>query len=285
VTHERPIVILGAAGQLGQEFVRRLPNAIAWDRQACDITNSSILRTRIETGCPSIVLNCTSYNRVDAAELEPTPAFAVNALAVRELARICRDIDCLLVHFSTNYVFGRERTRQTPYREEELPEPVNAYGVSKRLGEDFVIAECPRHLVIRTAALFGRATGSRHNFLENMRAKAESGQTVRIVADQVVAPTTTHDLAAATLHLVATEARGIYHVNGPDAATWFELAKTYLEQVGLVDRVVPVTTQELGAPAPRPTYSVLSIDHYAATGGPMPRSWHDAVEDYRRRRL
>jgi dTDP-4-dehydrorhamnose reductase len=277
-------VILGAAGQLGQEFVRRLPNAMAWDRQACDITDSAVLRTRLEAIRPSIVLNCTSYNRVDAAELDPTPAFAVNALAVRAMARICRDLDCLFVQFSTNYVFGRDRNRRTPYREDDLPEPVNAYGVSKRLGEDFVISERPRHLVIRTAALFGRAAGSRHNFLENMRAKAEAGQTLRIVADQVVAPTTTHDLAAATLHLIATEARGIYHVNGPNATTWFELAKTYLEQVGLADRVVPVTSRELGAAAPRPTFSVLSIDRYAVTGGPMPRSWRDAVAEYHRDR-
>src|SRR4051812_15785529 len=182
------VVILGAAGLLGQELVRQLPDATAWERGHGDITNAGDLRRRLEAARPDLVLNATSYNRVDAAEGDPAPAFAVNALAVRTMALACRDLDCRLVHFSTNYAFGRDRTRVRPYAEDEPPAPPNVYGVSKVTGEEFVRALCPRHLVIRTAALFGPARGARFNFLENMLNRARAGEALRIVNDQIVAP-------------------------------------------------------------------------------------------------
>jgi dTDP-4-dehydrorhamnose reductase len=274
-------VIVGAGGQLGQELARRLPEATALDRAALDVTDAAAVRSHLEAARPDVVFNASSYNRVDAAESDPAPAFAVNAHAVRELAVLCRDLGARLVHFSTNYAFGRDLARRRPYLETERPEPPNAYGASKVIGEEFVGMICPRALVIRTAALFGRARGTRSNFLENMRTRAAAGDSLQIVADQVVAPTATADLAVAALHLVEKDAIGVYHLNGPDGTSWYELARFFLEKAGLADRIRPVTTEELGAPAPRPRYSVLAIDKYLATGGPAPTPWREAVERYR----
>jgi dTDP-4-dehydrorhamnose reductase len=188
------------------------------------------------------------------------------------------------VHFSTNYVFGRDAGRREPYREDDPVGPINAYGVSKLAGEDFVLAADAGHLVVRTAALFGQSPASRHNFLENMLAKARGGDVVRIVNDQTVAPTATEDLAAAAIHLAKAKVAGVFHVNGPDAATWYELAQAFLELAGLADRVRPVTSAELGAAARRPTYSVMAIDKYRSLGFAAPKPWREAVANYWRRR-
>lgn len=274
------VAILGAGGQLGQAFVRRLPDATRWTRAEVDVTQPDEVRAAIEAARPDVVLNCTSCNQVDAAERDPGPVFAVNAHAVGALARLCAERGVRLAHFSTNYVFGRDETRKIPYAESDAPEPRTTYGVSKFAGEELVRLSGAASLVIRTAALFGPATGVRHNFLDNMLAKAQSGETVRIVADQTVAPTATDDLVAATLALLERGAEGTFHVNGPDAATWHDLARAYLDRFGLGDRVVPTTSAALAAPAQRPRFSVLAIDKYLATGGPAPRPWREAVAAY-----
>jgi dTDP-4-dehydrorhamnose reductase len=217
-------VILGASGQLGRELTSQLPNAAAFGRDQLDVTDAARLRDALTAAEPEVVFNATSNNRVDAAEADPNPAFAVNALAVRELAIICRDLGCRLIHFSTNYVFGRDAERRIPYREGDPVGPVNAYGVSKLMGEDFIAANCRDHVIVRTAALFGRSTASRHNFLENMLAKTRAGEVVRVVDDQTVAPTATDDLAAAAIRLAGKDVVGIFHVNGPEGTTWYEMA-------------------------------------------------------------
>jgi dTDP-4-dehydrorhamnose reductase len=273
-------VIFGANGQLGRELSRRLPGAPAFRRAEADITDAAALAAVLERHRPEIVFNAVSDNRVDFAEGNPTPAFAVNALGVRSLALACRDVGAKLVHFSTNYVFGRERKRNTPYREAELPAPPNAYGVSKLIGEEFARSISANSLVIRTAALFGRSAGSRHNFLENMLAKALAGQTVRIVDDQTIAPTTTADLASATINLTRAGAAGVFHLNGSGETTWYELARRFFTLAGVANRIAPVTSAEFAAAAPRPTYSVLCNDKYVSMGFSPPMRWDDAVDEY-----
>lgn len=273
-------VVLGCSGQLGQELVRQLPGAIGLHRGDVDVTDPVRLREILIAQQPTIVFNATSNNKVDAAEADSHAVFAVNALAVRNLAAICRDLGCGLVHFTTNYVFGGDRSRRTPYTEEDLIAPINAYGVSKAIGEHLALLTWPRTLIVRTAALFGRCPTSRHNFLDNMLAKAKAGETVRIVNDQVVAPTRTVDLAAGAIHLTSVGATGVYHLNGPDAATWYELAREYLSLAGFEKSVHPATTAEIGAPARRPEFSVLAIEKFLRQGFTPPMPWRDAVRWY-----
>lgn len=273
-------LILGSAGQLGEELARQLPDAVAFDRDRLDVTNFAAIREVVASEMPAIVFNATSFNRVDSAESDPVAAFTVNTHAVRELAKACRAVRCRLVHFSTNYVFGQDETRRSPYRETEQIAPINAYGVSKALGENFVQAICPDGLVIRTAALFGRSLQSRHNFLDNMLARAKAGDTVRIVNDQTIAPTTTRDLASAAIQMAIAGVSGLVHLNGPSSATWYELARDYLTLAGFGHRIEPATTTEIGAPARRPRYSVLDIGKYGSMGFPPPMAWQEAVRWY-----
>src|SRR5262249_8549339 len=163
---------------------------------------------------PKVVVNCAAYNFVDKAESEPLAAFAVNAWGVRALAQICRDLDCSLVHFSTDYVFGLDTARGSPYRETDAPGPASVYGLSKLAGEYLVRFICPKHFVIRTCGLYGvwGSGGKGGNFVETMLRLAGQGKPLRVVADQQCTPSYTVDIASAAAALIQTERFGLYHL-------------------------------------------------------------------------
>src|SRR5262249_45799793 len=157
------------AGQLGRDLCPRLAGeVIPLDRSQADLTNPGLLRATLRGLRPDVVVNCAAYNFVDKAESEPDAAFAVNAWGVHSLARECQEIDCTLVHFSTDYVFGLDAARATPYQVADAPGPLSAYGMSKLAGEYVVRAECPKHFVIRTCGLYGvwGSGGKGGNFVE-----------------------------------------------------------------------------------------------------------------------
>src|SRR5262249_13541175 len=148
--------VLGAAGQLGRDLGPRLAgDVVALTRVEADLTRPDTLRAALAGARPDVVVNCAAYNFVGKAESEPAAAFAVNAWGVRDLALICRDLGCALVHFSSDYVFGLDEARQTPRAETDAPGPVGVYGLSKLAGEYLVRAICPRHFVLRTCGLYG----------------------------------------------------------------------------------------------------------------------------------
>jgi len=273
------VVIVGSGGQLGQEFHARLPQATGCARDNLDLVQVSTVREALLRLQPALVLNCASYNAVDEAERDVSGVFAVNALAVLEMARACRELDATLVHYSTNYVFGRDENRRVPYREDEPPAPQSVYGASKAAGEELVRAYCPRHFVIRTCGLFGTRTrkGQPANFVQRLVHRARKGERLRIVNDQICTPTSVWDLAEATLRLLDTRAYGLYHYTSAGECTWHEFAVAALQQAGLSAPVEPVTSAELAAPARRPAYSVLACDAYDRFGfGPRP-AWLAAL--------
>src|SRR5262249_31308806 len=148
--------VLGAAGQLGRDLCSRLPDEVVpLTRAEADLTQRGALRKLLSDLRPDVVINCAAYNFVDRAEDEPDAAFAVNAWAVRELAVACHELGVVLVHFSTDHVFGLDTARHTPYAEDDAPGPVSVYGLSKLSGEYLVRALCPRHIVVRTCGLYG----------------------------------------------------------------------------------------------------------------------------------
>src|SRR5438105_4736039 len=170
------------------------------------------LRAALDDVRPDVVLNSAAYNRVDDAETDAATAFAVNAYGPRALARASSDAGAILVHYGTDYVVDGARRR--PYTEEDAPLPLSAYATSKLCGEYFVRALAPRQYVLRVCGLFGQAgRHTRHgNFVETMLRAAAAGRTLRVVTDQIVAPTATRDVAAATLALVAGAAPyGLYN--------------------------------------------------------------------------
>jgi dTDP-4-dehydrorhamnose reductase len=279
---------LGAAGQLGRDLCPRLAGeVIGLTRERADLTRPDSLRAALDETRPDVVINCAAYNFVDRAESEPDAAFAVNAWGVRTLASLCAERDCLLVHFSTDYVFGLDEARRTPRLETDAPGPVSVYGLSKLGGEYLVRALCPRHVVVRTCGLYGiwGSGGKGGNFVETMLRLAGQGKPLRVVADQVCAPTSTADLADAVVKLLEADRPGLYHLTNSGSCSWYEFAQAIFELVGLSADLTPITSREYGAAARRPAYSVLEPAAYRALGLAPPRPWREALAAYLQERL
>jgi dTDP-4-dehydrorhamnose reductase len=275
--------VLGAAGQLGRDLCPQLPGEVVpLTREHADLTRPDALQTTLAALRPDVVINCAAYNFVDRAEAEPEAAFAVNAWGVRQLALACRDLDCFLVHFSTDYVFGLDEGRSTPYREDDAPGPVGVYGLSKLAGEYLVRALCPRHVVVRTCGLYGvwGSGGKGGNFVETMLRVAGQGKPLRVVADQVCTPSYAADVAEATTALIQAGRPGLYHVTNAGACSWHEFAAAIFELAGVKADLTAITSAEYGAAARRPTYSVLARAAGDARGLPPLRPWRDALAAY-----
>jgi len=275
--------VLGAAGQLAQDLCPRLPGeVIPLTRQQADLTRSETLRKTLGDIRPDVVINCAAYTFVDKAESEPEIAFAINAWGVRDLAMICRALDCILVHFSTDHVFGFDESRRTPYTETDSPGPVSVYGLSKLAGEYLTRSICPKHFVIRTCGLYGvwGSGGKGGNFVETMLRLAAQGKSLRVVADQTCTPSYTVDVATAAVALTETGRYGLYHLTNSGSCTWFEFAKTIFQTNGTKVDLTAIPTNEYPLPARRPAFSVLSSRARHALGLPHVRHWSEAVSAY-----
>jgi dTDP-4-dehydrorhamnose reductase len=282
--------VLGATGQLGRDLCPRLSGeVIALSRtasSAVDLTCSESLHAMFDRVRPDAVINCAAYNFVDRAESEPLEAFAVNAWGVRELAILCQKHNCLLVHFSTDYVFGLEQTRCRPWAESDAPGPLSIYGLSKLAGEYLVRSLCPRHLVLRTCGLYGvwGSGGKGGNFVESMLRLAREGKAIRVVDDQICTPSYTVDVAEATVELLTAYRPGLYHVTNDGACSWYEFARTIFELSGVAADLTPISSSAYGAAARRPAFSVLDGAARRELGFPPLRPWREALAAYLRER-
>ena len=276
-------VVLGANGQLGRDLCPLLgPEIVPLSRADLDLSNPAQAKAVLESNRPDIVVNCAAYNFVDLAETEPEAAFAVNALAVHHLARACREIGCRFVHFSTDYVFGADAKRTTPFCEGDAPGPVGVYGASKLAGEYLALNACPAALVVRTCGLYGLhgTGGKKGNFVETMLRLAREGKALRVVDDQQCTPSYTADVAASVIALIAKEAQGLFHVTNSGSCSWYQLARHVFETERLSVQLTPIPSNQYPTPARRPAYSVLSLDSLAHSGVATPRPWQAAVEAY-----
>jgi dTDP-4-dehydrorhamnose reductase len=252
----------------------------AFDRSNADITDAARVEQALAQFDPAIVLNAAAYNQVDVAEKEPLAAFQVNALAVRNLAMACRQIDARLVHFSTDYVFDGLAGRA--YHEEDETHPLGAYAVSKLAGELYARAYLDQALIIRTSGVYGPAgiETSRGNFVETMLRLAAKGQPIRVVDDQSASPTYSPALAARTAELVEREASGIFHLGGGAPVSWFDWAGKIFHAAGVNPPLKPTTEREFRTPARRPKNSALSNAKAEGLGiTPMP-PMDDAIRAY-----
>ena len=276
------IVIIGATGQLGTDLVEILSreDLILFTRSDLDIRGAVQVRQALVHAKPDIVINTAAFNRVDDCEDDPVEAFAVNAYGARNLALVCADLDRPLMHLSTDYVFGGEKA--TPYLEDDAPNPLSVYGVSKLGGEYFVRNLCPKHFVVRTSGLYGKAgsRGKGGNFVETMLRLAGEGKPIRVVDDQVLTPTYTRDLATTLAGLAQTNAYGVYHITSRGQCSWYDFAAKIFLFLGLKAELTPTTAKEFGAKASRPAYSVLAQTKLEPLGiGNLP-TWEDALRRY-----
>jgi dTDP-4-dehydrorhamnose reductase len=277
------IAIVGAGGQLGRELARRCdPNdTLALTHRNIEITESRSIAEALDGKRVDVVINAAAYNFVDRAEDEPDVAWIVNARGPRLLAEWCAANNAVCVHVSTDHVFGLDAERSRPYVETDAPGPVGAYGVSKLAGEYFVRAACRRHFVVRTCGLYGRPpAGGKGNFVETMLRLGRGKGEVRVVNDQHCTPTAAADLAGMILALIRTGAYGLYHATNAGQTTWHEFAQEIFRLSGTIARALPITTDEFGARARRPGYSVLDCSKLQSATGTTPRDWRDALAEY-----
>ena len=276
------IALLGANGQLGQDLRNALQShdVRPFTREDFDVTNPAAARAALLDSRAAVILNTTAYHRVDDCESHPEIAYEVNAIAVLNLIRAANDLNAVLVHMSTDYVFDG-KSRQ-PYTEASEPFPLSVYANSKLAGELLVRAMSKKYFLIRSCGLYGRAgsRGKGGNFVEMMLEKARRHESIKVVDDQVVTPTSTVDLARQIATLLATEAFGLFHITNEGSCTWYEFARAIFEMAGVDADLSPTTSEAYKASAIRPKYSVLENARLKELGLNEMRHWRDALAAY-----
>jgi dTDP-4-dehydrorhamnose reductase len=250
-----------------------------------DITNHDGVRSRLKAEAPDIVVNTAAYHRVDELETNVGKAFQVNVEAIYNMARVCGELNCALVHFSTDYVFGGPPA-DMPYIESDCPRPESIYAVSKLAGEYVIEPYCTKHFVIRSCGLYGHAgsMGKGGNFVETMLKLAKNGKPIRVVNDQRCTPTFTRHLTEKVIELILGDHYGLFHITSTGNCSWYEFAKKIFELAGVDADLLPCTTADYPTPAKRPAYSVLdnlALRNYGYADMPH---WMDALAEYLRNR-
>jgi dTDP-4-dehydrorhamnose reductase len=275
------VVVVGAKGMLGSKVARRMaPRAVGLTSGDLDIRDAKTVLATLERLGPAVVINAAAYTDVDACETNAQHATEVNAQGPANLAAACRELGAKLVQISTDFVFDGKSRR--PYHPDDPVNPLSAYGRSKAAGEKAVRESGCDHLIVRTSWLFG--TGGK-NFVDSILRRAESGEPLRVVHDQVGRPTYADDLADAVARLIDCEAVGVVHFANAGQCSWYEFAGAIVHAAGHSTPVEPIRSEDLNRPAQRPAYSVLDCSDYTRLTGSHPRSWQSALQDYLEARL
>jgi dTDP-4-dehydrorhamnose reductase len=263
------VLVTGSAGQLGQDFCdvlrRQGVDFLAPDIDQMDFLQPESIREGIQAAAPQWVVNCAAYTQVDKAEEDRERAFMINRDAAHVMAESAQAVDAAVLQVSTDFVFSGQH--EQPYLETDATGPLSVYGQSKQEGEAAVLKACLNSIVLRTAWLYG-ARGQ--NFVKTMLHLASERDEIRVVADQVGAPTWTRDLADAMWQLMQKEQTGLVHYCNEGQASWYEFACAIIEEAKAlgyplkVEHVTPITTSEYPTPATRPAYSVLSREKIQA---------------------
>ena len=280
------VLITGGGGQLASDLEAQLSShaeVIAPSRTALDITDDSAVGDAFSEFRPSLVINCAAFHNVEVCEREEDQAFAVNARAVARLARRCAEEQAKFVHFSTNYVF--DGTSDEPYSEDCPPAPRSIYAISKLAGEHAALAYSPRALVVRTAGLYGLhgSASKGGNFVMRMIARAKAQGSLTVVADQLLTPTFTADLASGVRCAVAEGIAGTLHLTNSGVTSWHGFTEAIMELAGLEIEVNAAKTTRGPGAADRPLNGVLCSSVIDCAGLPPMRPWRDALTDYMQR--
>lgn len=253
------VLVTGANGQLGKSIHRIASNYpelkfIFTDVADLDITNSEVVDVFFQSNKMAYCINCAAYTNVDKAEEEVDKAFLINATAVKNLAESCRNSRTVLIHVSTDFVF--DGTKESPYTEEDTPNPLSVYGKSKLKGEAYIQEIWDKHFIVRTSWLYSEY-GS--NFVKTMLRLAETRDEISVVNDQIGSPTYAGDLASFLLEIIDKSSKnyGLYHYSNEGSISWHDFAVEIFKQHKKAVRVVPILTSAYPTAAKRPAYSVL----------------------------
>jgi dTDP-4-dehydrorhamnose reductase len=278
----RTVVVIGSTGQLGSDCVAAFADqhVVGLSHADVDIGDADGLRAALGGLAPAIVVNTAAFLDVPRCETEVAKAFALNAIAPRTLAAICRELGARLVHVSTDYVF--DGAGQVPYVETDRAMPLSVYGVSKLAGEHGVLNDGGDHQVVRSSGLYGlrpcRAKGG--NFVDAITAAAASKPEVRVVTDEICTPTFTADLAAQLRVLALEGGPGLYHATNQGSCSWYDFARAVFDLSGITTPLRTASVRDFPATVRRPPYSVLENAALGRAGLDRMRSWREAVADY-----
>ena len=280
-------LITGQHGQVSQALQQQLQGLgelIVLGRDQLDLANTDQIRTQIRAHQPDLIINAAAHTAVDLAESEPDAAFAINAIAPGILAEEAKALGIPLIHYSTDYVFDGQQDR--PYVESDVPRPLNVYGASKWAGEQAINAAGGQHLILRTSWVYSRHG---HNFLLSMLRLLQAQPQLRVVVDQLGAPTWAGTLANSTRALIERwqsgqhGAWGTYHLSAAGETSWFGFAQAIAEHLRERQRpcaeLLPIPSSEYPTPAMRPLNSRLDCRSLQQQWQVRQPDWQDALRE------
>ena len=279
------ILVLGCKGQLGRCLNDQLTNTdheiMYTSREQIDIADFEVTKSKILEFSPGLIINATAYTAVDKAEENLETADLINHLAVRNIANICNQLGCWLIHVSTDYVF--DGNSNVPYKEDDQTNPQGAYGETKLKGELEIQASGCKHIIIRTAWVFSEYG---NNFLKTMLRLGAERDELSIVGDQVGCPTYAQDIARSVVEIVpqlnSQEYNGIYHYCGDKPCSWYDFANAIFDQAMTNNSKIPsivnsIETSAYPTPAKRPAFSVLNCSKIENNFGVHASNWRDGI--------
>lgn len=274
------ISIIGANGQLGSDLVKAFRNeeVEAFTHSDLDVGNFDSL-IKLKESKPEFIINTAAFHKTDDCEDNPEKTFSVNAIGARNVARVCNELGATMVCISTDYVF--DGLKNVPYNENDTPNPINTYGISKVAGESYTkLAD--KHYIFRVASLFGAAgaSGKGGNFVETMIKKARNIEEIKVVDDMIMSPTYTRDAADMIRNVILKKLPfGTYHIANSGECSWYDFAEAIFETLGMKANLSPTKTDILKTKARRPMFSPIMSIKLNKYGFEM-ESWRAALKNY-----
>lgn len=280
------VLVTGASGQLGQalQFIASIHSDIQFvfcDSSKLDITNLNNIKQLFEQFKPNYCINAAAYTAVDKAESEPEKAHLINVVGAKNLAEVCKKFNTILLHISTDFVF--DGTKDSPYTEEDFPNPTGVYGRTKLDGEKAIQETWDKHFIIRTSWVYSRFG---NNFMKTMLRLAKERDKLSVVNDQIGTPTNAIDLAevlvkicTSIFHLPSSNLFGIYNFSNEGQCSWYDFAKKIFEYNNIKINLEPIPTTSFPTPAKRPAYSVLDKTKIKNAFGVEVKHWEESLKN------
>jgi dTDP-4-dehydrorhamnose reductase len=274
------VLVTGANGQLGLTIKKLSFNYgdiefVFVTKSQLDITDENCLESFFEKHNFQYCINCAAYTNVDQAERDKDQAFRVNANAVKNLAIVCKQNNVVLIHISTDFVF--DGTKGEPYKETDIPNPINVYGESKLKGENYIQSILKRFFIIRTSWLYSEYG---NNFVKTMLRLGHQNKELRVVNDQIGSPTYAKDLAEVILEIILSKNNqfGLYHYSNQGAISWFDFSMAIFNFANIPIQVTPIPSSNYPTPAKRPSFSSMNIENTKEKLNIVVPNWKDSLK-------
>lgn len=278
------IILLGKDGQLGKEIYinaqKNKHNVIGLSREDLDLSDKAQLEKKLIGKKADVLINATGYMNVADSEDNPMMAFLINSIAVRQLAVITEEMGAKFVNYSSDYVF--DGAKGTPYKETDIPSPLQVYGFSKYCGELMAASYNKNSYIIRTCGIYGGSIGARSkgNFVLNLLRDIKDKKEIEVSSEQIVSPTYATELAKKTLSLIEEQSPvGIYHLVNEGKCSWAEFSTEIIKLAGLNVKIIPVNRKGFSGGAKRPIFSALQNTKAKKLGITLPE-WQVSLKDY-----